>query len=73
LSQTEKAPDPDVNIDWYFTFGMGHPNAGRFVKINGTFQSAREEMMRRYGTKWSMQYDSEEKAGVKRWNYIELK
>lgn len=45
---------------WYFTFGCGQPNAGHYVKIRGTFSSARKEMVRRYGIKWAFQYSEEE-------------
>ena len=58
--------------EWIFTFGCGQPNDKRFVRITGTYVSAREEMFRRYGRKWSMQYSSEEKAGVQRFDLREL-
>ena len=41
---------------WIFTFGCGQPHYGHYVRIWGTRQSAKEEMIRRHGTKWSMQY-----------------
>lgn len=59
--------------DWYFTFGSGHEQSGRYVKIYGVFEEARAEMVRRYGTKWSMQYASAEDAGIQQWNLTELK
>jgi hypothetical protein len=43
--------------NWYFTFGFGHENRNGYVKIYGTFSEAREEMFKRYGQKWSMQYN----------------
>lgn len=49
--------------DWFFTFGGGHAHPLGYVKIHGTFSSAREEMVRRYGNKWSMQYDSQGFSG----------
>lgn len=58
--------------DFIFTFGMGQPHAGRFVRIHGTFNSAREEMFRRHGPVWCGQYVSEDDAGVARWGYTEL-
>jgi hypothetical protein len=36
----------------------GYSLAKRFVRINGTRDSARQEMFRRWGTQWSMQYDT---------------
>lgn len=46
--------------EWVFTFGCGQPNAGKFVRISGTFNEAREEMFRRYGSAWAFQYSAEE-------------
>ena len=59
--------------EWIFTFGCGQPNAGCFVRITGTYVSAREEMFRRYERRWSMQYASEQEAGVQEFNLRELK
>ena len=60
--------------EWYFTFGYGHshgPNG--YTKIYGTFVSARQEMFRRYGPKWSFQYDSIKGAKlVNDYNLIEV-
>ena len=46
--------------DWIFTFGCGQKHEGHYVKIHGTYSSAREEMFRRYGDKWAFQYTAEE-------------
>lgn len=46
--------------DWIFTFGLGHKHAGHFVRINGTWKSARDEMFRRYGDEWCWQYTAED-------------
>jgi hypothetical protein len=58
--------------DWYFTFGLNKPNAGHYIKISGTFNSSREEMFKRFGRLWSMQYDTLEKVGVEKYNLREL-
>ena len=64
--------------DWIFTFGVGHESPGhgrlghRFVRIHGTWNEARREMVRRHGQTWAFQYPSEEAAGVKKWQLIEL-
>lgn len=50
----------DQVCDWIFTFGAGQPNAGHYVKINGTFNSAREKMVSKYGLNWSFQYSEEQ-------------
>lgn len=45
---------------FYFTFGMGQPNADKYVVVWATdWDRAREVMMRYYGNVWSMQYDEE--------------
>ena len=58
--------------DWIFTFGFGHEHKNNFVRIRGTFETARLEMFRRFGRKWSMQYPSEEEAGVERFALTDL-
>lgn len=45
--------------EWVFTFGYGQPNAGKYVRISGTYNEAREEMFRRYGSVWAFQYPAE--------------
>lgn len=47
--------------NYYFTFGFGQEHAGCFVKISAkSYLDAREEMVRRYGIKWSFQYTEDE-------------
>ena len=45
---------------WIFTFGVGHPHEGHYVKIWGTFGSARQKMFEKYGDQWSFQYSEQE-------------
>ena len=45
---------------WIFTFGSGQKHGGHFVKIYGTFEEARSEMIAKYGTEWGFQYTEEE-------------
>lgn len=45
---------------WVFTFGSGQKYAGRYVKIKGTFNAARQKMIDKYGTNWGFQYSEEE-------------
>jgi len=64
----------EVKQDWYFTFGYGHdPGIGYYAVFHGTYGSAREEMIQRWGKKWAFQYGSAEKAGVKRFKLKEAK
>lgn len=70
--QLKKPDDAEVEKDYYFTFGCGQAHPNCYVRIHGTFTGARDEMFRRYGAKWSMQYDSPEKAGIERWNLKEV-
>ena len=46
--------------NWYFTFGIGHAHPNGYVKINGTFNSAREQMHKMYGPKGAFQYSEKE-------------
>ena len=59
--------------EWIFTFGVGSPHGQEFVRITGSWDDAREEMVRRFGTAWAFQYPSEEAAGVKRYRLTEIK
>lgn len=46
---------------WVFTFGSGHMYEGGCVKITApSMEAAREEMFRRYGSKWAFQYSEED-------------
>ena len=45
--------------DWYFTFGYWDAlNTGCIVIISGTYESARKEMIKRYGSRWLCQHAS---------------
>lgn len=45
---------------WIFTFCYGQQHAGFYVKIKGTWKSAREKMIEKYGRDWGFQYSEEE-------------
>jgi hypothetical protein len=64
---------------WIFTFGEGHVHpltnedlSGRFVRIKGTFMSARQQMLDAFGAKWAGQYESGAQAGIDRFELTEL-
>ena len=59
--------------DWLFTFGYNQEHEGKFVRIFGTYNSARAKMFEAYGTKWSMQYPAEDEQMLKRSFFQELK
>jgi hypothetical protein len=59
--------------DFWFTFGFNHAHPHGYTVIHGTVDSSREEMYRRYGNKWSMQYRSAEDAGVEKYKLTEVK
>jgi len=45
---------------WYFTFGVGHHNAGKCQPIlASSWDSARAKMFELYGDKWCWQYPAE--------------
>jgi len=46
--------------NWYFSFGCGQPNHGRYVEFFGTREETREKMFNAFGQKWSMQYSEED-------------
>jgi hypothetical protein len=57
---------------WWFTFGAGQEHDGRYVVIRGTAESARKEMVARFGQRWSDQYPSASRAGVDEFNLTAL-
>lgn len=62
----------DLEQFWYFTFGYNHQYSNNYVKIHGDYISARNLMFERFGTKWSMQYESAEDAGIDEYGLTEL-
>lgn len=59
---------------YYFTFGFGqvHENGYHIIEAENSAK-AREKMFRKFGDKWSMQYDSAEAAGVEKFHLREIK
>jgi hypothetical protein len=57
-----------------FTFGFCHEcSCGRslrscYVELEGDYDGARERMAELYGRKWAFQYESEEAAGVAKYD-----
>ena len=46
---------------FYFTFGFGQPHENGFHVIESkTYDEAREEMFKKFGNNWSMQYSEKE-------------
>lgn len=45
---------------WVFTFGSGQKHGGHYVRIWGTFGSARQKMINKYGLNWGFQYSLKE-------------
>lgn len=59
---------------FYFTFGCGQPHENCYHVIEAeNWGKARDEMFRRFGAKWAMQYESAEEAGVAEYNLKEIK
>lgn len=67
---TQPIQPAEPTQEWVFTFGDGQtlPDGtdayGHFVAINGTWDTARAEMLARFGNTWCDQYSSRERAGV---------
>lgn len=52
---------PKEKEDYYiFTFGYSQKHQGHYVKIKGTYGSAREKMVEQYGNEWAFQYSEAE-------------
>lgn len=49
--------------DFFFTFGLGTILKDKYAKINGTFESAREEMFSLFGSNWCMQHTADDFDG----------
>ncbi len=59
--------------EYVFTFGFGQPNEGCYTVIRAaTPEAARQEMVRRYGDRWSMMYSTREEAGVTEYHLHEI-
>jgi len=59
--------------NYLFTFGYGQAHPNKFVRIFGTYDSARTEMIRRYGNKWAFQYSEKREEELKTCSITELK
>lgn len=59
---------------WYFSFGCGmqDPHRNCYVAIKGDYATARNEMIRRFGTKWCGQYATAEEIGVEEYDLKEI-
>jgi len=64
---------PNTEQFWLFTFGYGHAHPNKFVKIFGTYEGARTEMIRRHTNKFAFQYPESTKQDLKRHFITELK
>ena len=43
-----------------FTFGLSNPCAGHFVRIEGSYMTARAKMIELFKDRWAFQYSDEE-------------
>lgn len=58
---------------WFFTFGLDHAHACRYAKFYGTRWGAREQMIQRFGTRWSFQYgEIDKEEAIDRYELEEL-
>jgi hypothetical protein len=68
----------DKKQNWYFTFGCGQLNEGKYCIIQGTYEEARAEMVKRFGWKWASQYSEEQwveddRTLAEKWGWTLLK
>lgn len=50
----------DKHTEWIFTFGHGQPFQGKYVRIEGEYMDARNQMYNIFGDKWGFQYSIDE-------------
>jgi len=70
----------EVEQDWFFTFGANHVYPGtdeslgrNYVRVYGTCDSTREEMLAAFGNRWSQQYSPAEKPlTIDRFDLVEV-
>jgi hypothetical protein len=57
-----ESPNPLIRHEetWYFTFGIGHLLARRYIRLRGTVDGTRDQMTAAFGTNWSRQYSQHE-------------
>lgn len=51
---------------WIFTFAGGHEYPGRYVRVAGTHDEARDKMIDHFGLHWAFQYSEEEWERINR-------
>lgn len=78
MNGTQKATPPPNPREWIFTFGFDHRNPitgerlhNHYVRLAGTCEQTRAEMVSRFGTRWSSQYPAGW-YGVERYGLTEL-
>lgn len=64
--------DNDQILDYYFTFGIGHPLGKCYIKVTSTYEGARLLMTEYFGTAWGFQYRSKSLAGVDKYKLFAL-
>lgn len=60
IKQDNQELEEDKKQKWYFTFGVGQPNEGHYITLEGSYIQARSEMCDKYGMDWGFQYSEEE-------------
>lgn len=68
----EQAMEREQEQDRYFTYGSNHKHSGRYTKIYGTRDDARDIMITVHGHEWAFQYPDAETAGVERYGLKEI-
>ena len=61
MVKLEKKSADSPKEKWYvFTFGSGQLYEGSYVRIWGTFESARAKMIEKYAYLWAFQYEEDQ-------------
>ena len=51
---------------WVFTFGLGQNHDKCYTMQYGDYSTARDKMIKAYGSKWAFQYKDKKTAGVEK-------
>jgi len=50
--------------EWLFTWGWGQEFPNRFLRLKGTKSSTRQQMVDRFGGRWSFQYAADKEPSL---------
>jgi len=63
---------PGFEEEWLFTWGWGQEFPNRFIRLNGTASSTRQQMVDRFGNRWSFQYPAYKESILRSYGITEI-